>query len=65
MQHSNSEVSIDQVARLAGQTGVNAHQDTREFDRAALLAATNVSLEAARVSPARRYLAAVLAYLRG
>lgn len=65
MEHSNSEVNLDQVAQLAGQAGVYAHQNTREFDRAVLLAGANVSLKAARVSSARRYLAAVLAFLRG
>ncbi len=65
MEHSNSEVSLDQVALLAGQAGVYEHQNTREFDRAALLAATNVAPKAARVSPARRFLHAAIAFVRG
>ena len=64
MEHSNSEVSIDQVARLAGQAGVYAHNNTCEFDRAALFLAVSGSTDEVRVSTIRRAINALAVFLR-
>lgn len=65
MEHSNSEVSIDQIARLAGQAGVYTHHNTREIDRAALLLAVSGSPDETRVSTIRRAIHALTVFLRG
>lgn len=64
MKQSHSEVSIDQVAQLAGQAGAYQHENTREFDRAVLRSAANDALTATSLSPARRLLRLVKKILR-
>lgn len=65
MEHTHSEVSIDQMARLARQAGAYSHQHTAEIDGAALNARRHAPVNLARKSIAQRFARAVADFFRG
>lgn len=64
MKHSGSEVSIDQLARLAGQAGCYVNHVTCEIDRSALLLVSADLPDQSHSSIVGRIIQMLSAYLR-